>query len=72
MRAPMKKLEVASFYAFTKKFQSTNKKKFGTRNEKFFQTVLSGQPLYILFQTELHLKNVYDLYSAYSNPTDVV
>ena len=27
---------------------------------------------YILFPTELHLKNVYYLYSACSNPTDVV
>ena len=27
---------------------------------------------HILFPTELHLKNVYYLYSACSNPTDVV
>ena len=27
---------------------------------------------YILFPTELHLKNVYYLYSACSNPTNVV
>ena len=28
--------------------------------------------MYILFPTELHLKNVYYLYSACSNPTNVV
>ena len=28
--------------------------------------------MFILFPTELHLKNVYYLYSACSNPTDVV
>ena len=28
--------------------------------------------VYILYPTELHLKNVYYLYSACSNPTDVV
>ena len=29
-------------------------------------------PLYILLPTELHLKNVYYLYSASSNPTNFV
>jgi hypothetical protein len=34
--------------------------------------VVFGQKAYILFPTELHLKNVYYLYSVCSNPTDGV
>ena len=40
----------------------------------FFQPewILEMRVIYILLQTELHIKNVYDLYSAGSNPTNVV